>query len=114
MHDDVEPVLDGLQERGRGDRVVDDGRDPVRVRHLGDGGEIDDVPGRVPDALAEHRLRPTVDELGQIVRAVALREADFDPLLRQHVGEERVRAAVELGDGNDVVPRGGEVEDRVS
>ena len=40
----------------RGERVVDDQRDAVLVRDLGDRREIGDVAGRVADRLGEERL----------------------------------------------------------
>ena len=42
--------------RPGGDRVVDDGRHAAGVGGLGQGGDIDDVAGRVADALAVDRL----------------------------------------------------------
>ena len=113
VNDDVPTVLDRLQERRRRHRVVDDCRHAMRMRHVGDGLQIDDVARRVADALAEDRLRPGVDVLLKVGRAIALGEPDVDSLLRQHVGEQRVRPAIQLRHGDDVVACLGEIQDRV-
>ena len=76
-------------------------------------GHIRDVAGRVADRLEEDARGLVVDMFRQVIRAVAIGEADLNAQLGQHVAEERPGAAVELGHGDDVVARFGQVEDRV-
>ena len=113
VHDDVPTVVDGLQEHRCGDRVVDDGRHAMGMRHVGDGLQIDDIARRVADALAEDGLRPVVDVLLDVRRTVTLGKSDLDTLLRQHVCEQRVGATIELRYGDDVVAGLREIQDRV-
>ena len=113
VHHDVGAVLDGFAQDRSGDRVVDDERHAAGVGGLGQGGDVDDVARRVADALAIDRLGFVIDEGGDGLGAVILGEAHLDPEARQHVGEQGVGAAIELGGGDDVVTGGGQRLDGV-
>ncbi len=108
---DVGAVLDGTGDE-RGERVVDDERQPAGVRHVGDGGDVRDVEARVADRLEVERARPVVDGPREVGRVRSIHEAGRDAELRQCVREEVVRAAVQARAADDVVPGGGDVEDR--
>lgn len=97
VHHDVGAVFDGFAQDRSGDRVVDDERYATGVGHLGEGRQIDDVAGRVADALAVNRLGFVIDEGGDGLGTVILGEAHLDPETWQHVGEQGVGAAIELG-----------------
>ena len=84
VHGDVGPVLEGVEERGRRDRVVDDERQPVPVRHLGDGLEVVHVALGVPDGLGVEQPGVLVDgplEVGRVARIDEPR-LDAEPLER--------------------------------
>ena len=49
MNDDVGPELDGTQQVGAGDRVVDDQRNARLVRNVSDCFDVEDVLLRVGD-----------------------------------------------------------------
>ena len=71
-----------------GDRVVDDERHAAGVGRL-EGRQIDDVAGRVADALAVDRLGFVVDEGGDGLPALSSwRSCIPDPEARQHVGKQ--------------------------
>ena len=108
VYDYVGAVFDGLAEYRGSDRVVDDERHATGVGCLGQRGQIDDVARRVADALAVDRLGLVVDKGGDGFGAVILGEAHLDPETRQHVGEQGVGAAIELGCGDNVVTGGGQ------
>ena len=57
VHDDVGTVIDRAQQDGRCDGVIDDQWNALPVRDLRQRLDVADVPGRIPDALAEHRTR---------------------------------------------------------
>ena len=98
VHHDVGAVFDGFAQDRSGDRVVDDERHAAGVGGLGQGGDVDDVAGRVADALAVDRLGFVIDEGGDGLGAVILGEAYPSTLeARQYVGEQGVGAAIELG-----------------
>ncbi len=113
VHDDVGAVRDRLQQdRGR-DRIIDDERNAVGMRDIGQRRDVADVAGRVADALAEHRLGVLIDEAGDRVRLVRFRETHLHALARKQVSEQRVRGAVELRHRDDVAAERRDVERRV-
>ena len=71
MHHDVGAVLDRPQQDRRRDGVVDDQRNAMPVRHLGQRLDVADVAGGVADALAENRLRIVVDQRFDRARLIA-------------------------------------------
>ena len=113
MHDDVGAVVDRPQQDRRRHRVVDDQRHAVPVRDLGQRFDVADVAGRIADAFAEHGA-----VLSSISFSIASARSDsanrtVTALARQHMGEQRVRRAVELRHRDDVAAQSSEVEDRI-
>ncbi|MNL18749.1 hypothetical protein D3C87_1399070 [compost metagenome] len=108
VHHYVGAVFYGFAQHRGGDSVVDDERHAAGVGHPGEGRQIDDVARRVADALAVDRLGLVVDEGGDGFGAVILGKTHLDSETRQHVGEQGVGAAVELGGGDNVVAGGGQ------
>ena len=106
-------MLEDLREDRGADRVVDDQGETLCVRGVGPGLDVDDVETRVADRLGEHELRVLVDELGDLLRLIRIHEADLDAVLRQRVGKQIVRTAVEGRDADDVVASLGDVHHRV-
>ena len=102
VHDDVRAVLNWSQQDRRSHRVIHDERYVVVVGYLRQLFDVADVPCRIADAFAKDRSRVAVEQLGDCLRTVALREADGDSLTRQDVCEQRMRGAVKLRDGDDV------------
>ena len=96
-------MLEDLREDRGADRVVDDQGETLCVRGVGPGLNVDDVETRVADRLGEHELRVLVDELGDLLRLIRIDEADLDAVLRQRMGEQVVRTAVQRRDADDVV-----------
>ena len=113
MDGDVGAMLEDLREDRGADRVVDDQGETLCVRGVGPGLNVDDVETRVADRLGEHELRVLVDELGDLLRLIRIHEADLDAVLRQRVGKQIVRTAVEGRDADDVVASLGDVHHRV-
>ena len=105
-------VEDAAVDRSR-DGVVDDQRQARGVRRVGPGADVDDVQLRVADRLREHQPCLVVDQPGDGVGVVRIGPADLDPVLRERVGEQVVRAAVERRDGDDVVAGARHVQHRV-
>ena len=96
MHDDVGAVVHRAHQHGRRDRVVDDQRHAVTMRHGGECLEIADIAGRIAHRLAEHRAGVLVDQRLDVGGAVRFCEPDLHALAGQDVGEQRVGRAVEL------------------
>ena len=112
MHDDVAAPLERTDQPRCGHRVVEDERDAVAVRDVGDAFDVEHVIAWVADGLAVDRLGVRLDGLGPLVEVVGVvDERDVDPHLGQRVVEEVVRTAVERGRRHDVVARSGEVQD---
>ena len=110
---DIRTPFDRLDQHGRRHRVVNDQRNPFVARQVCEGLDVDDVAGRVADGLAIEGLRVVIDQFRKFLGTVVLAEAHVDALARQHVLEERVGAAVEQRDRDDVVTLFGDIEDRV-
>ncbi len=114
VHDDVCAVTDRLHhERGR-DGVVSDERDAATVGNLGDGLDVDDVAGGVADRLAEDAARRLVDQPGDRIGAIVLREADLDAEGRQHVCEVGEGCPVELRRYDEICAGAGDRQHRVA
>ncbi len=113
VHDDVGAPLDGTDEVGRGDGVVDDERHAVLVGEGRDGLDVEHLALGVGDGLAEEELGLGPDRLApRVDRGRVVDEGDLDAEARQGVLQQVVGAAVERGGGDDVVAGLGDVEDR--
>ena len=66
--------------------------------------EIGDVVAWIADALDVNGLGAVVDELGKLVRVIALDKLGGDAQARQEDFELVVRSAIEIGRGDDIVP----------
>jgi hypothetical protein len=110
VDDDIGTVLDRLGDDRR-EGVVDEERQVLRVRGIGDGANVGHVEARVADRLEVVGLRVLIGRGGEVTRIVALDPAHLDPEARQRVGEQVVRAAVEARRADDVVAGARQVED---
>ena len=72
------------------------------------------LPAGLPTDSAEQGARIGVDERSEIVDLVAAREARFDAVTPERVGEQRVRRAIELGRTDDIAASIGEGEKGVA
>ena len=106
---DVRPVLQRPQQIGRGEGAVHDEGDAVAVGDGGDGLQVDDVGIGVAQGLGIHELRIGLDGLFEILRVGRVHEGGGKPLLHQGIGKEIVGAAIEIGGGDDVIPRHGDI-----
>ncbi|AJY37764.1 hypothetical protein BO07_5022 [Burkholderia mallei] len=114
MDDDIRAMLERAQQVGRRHRVVDDERQAVAVRDLGERGDIGDVAERIADRFREDRLRPCVDQRVERGRLARVGEARRDSVLRQRMREQVVGAAVQRARRYDVVARLRDRQDRIS
>lgn len=113
VHDHVGAPLQGPDEVGRGDRVVDDERHTVVMRDPGNPLDVEHLRLGVGDRLREEQLGvgphcrlPGLEVVG------VLDEADLEAELRQRVLEQVEGAAIQRGAGDHVVAGLGDVEDR--
>ena len=113
VDDDVDALIEEPRADRRRDRVVNDQRHADAVGGLGPSWNVEHVEARVADRLAEDGLRSLVGCCCYRGRVTGVDPANFDPVLRQRVGEQVVGAAVDLANGDDVVAGLGDVEDRV-
>ena len=113
VHHDVRPVVDGLQQVGGRERGVDDEGKTVRMGDLRHLRDVDDVENRVADGLDEDGARLRRDRLLVCLGVVVLDEIHLDPELGKDGVEHRVRSAVEVAGGDDLVPHLGEGDDGV-
>ncbi|MNL26364.1 hypothetical protein D3C87_1478850 [compost metagenome] len=113
MDDDVGAMLDGAEQIGAGHRVIDDQRDAVRMRDLGQFRHIGDIAQRVADRFAEDGLGACIDQGGEGLGLARVGEAHLDADLWQGVGKQVVGAAIQLAGGDEIVARFGNRLDRV-
>ena len=69
------------------------------------------LPAGLPMDSREDAGGLVVDVLRQVIGAVAIGKANINAQLGQHMAEERPGAAIELGHGDDVVARLGQIEE---
>ena len=113
VDDDVGTPLEGaVEDRGEAGVVEDEG-------HAGGAGDLgyfldgEDIEGGVAQALAVEGLGVGAKGAAEGLGVVGVDEGDVDAEFWEGVVEEVVGAAVELGDGDDVVTGAGEIEDGV-
>ena len=103
VRDDVGAPLDRAVEVGRRDRRVDDERDAVGVRDVGEALEVGDLARRVRDRLDEERLGLLGDRRGVVGGVGGAHERRLDAEAAQRDIQLGDRAAVEVRRGHDVV-----------
>ena len=103
MHDDVGAVLDGADQIGRGERVVDDEGD---AGLLGDGGDLldvgDDAAG-IGDQLDEDRLGLRRERRAERVGVGRVGPAHLPAAFLEGMGELVDRPAIELARGDELI-----------
>ena len=87
MHNDIRAVLDRPQQDRRRDRVINDQWHAMLVGHVRERFDIADIPRRIADTFAIDRPCLVIDQPGNIISLVRLREADIDSLARQDVSK---------------------------
>ena len=98
------PNADRVAQEGRRHRVVDDERHAVRVRDLGDGGDVEHAAGSGCRGSRRRRravVRP--HRRGEGVGRAGVDEGRLDAELGEVDGEHADAAAVERAGGDDVV-----------
>ncbi len=112
VRDDIDAELEGAAvDRGR-EGVVDDEGDAMFVSDFGEEFEVEDIERGVGDRFAEHRAGIRLEGGVEFVfGGVGTHEGEVDSHTLHGDGEEVVRAAVDRGRRDDVIPRGAEVED---
>jgi hypothetical protein len=103
-------MIDRAQQDRRRHRVVDDERNAVTRGNRRQRRDVADIARRIADAFAEHGARVLINQLLDRLGGIGVGETHLDPLARQNMGEQRVRGAVELQQGNDVAAHRSEVE----
>ena len=82
MHDDIGAVTDGLQQDGRGNRVVHDQRHAVAMGDFGQRFDVGDIAGRIADAFAIDGARILVDQLSTSAALSLAAKRTSTPCLR--------------------------------
>ncbi len=112
VDDNVGAPLEGPDEVGRGNRVVDDQRDTGIVADLAHTLDVEDVVLRICQHLAIEGLRVGANGGAHLLKIVGVvDERDLDTHLRQGVVEQVVGAAVKRRAGHDVIAGLGQIED---
>ena len=113
VDNDVGAPLEGTIE-DRGERsVIDDERD---AGFLCDGGYFlhrENIERRIAETFAEEGFGVGLEGAFEGVGIGGVDEVHLDTQFRQRVVEEIVGSSVELGDGDDVIPAAGDIEDGV-
>jgi hypothetical protein len=99
---EVGPVLERPHEVGRGERRVDQQRQPVVVRNRGDARNVEHVESRIAERLAEQETRLGANRRAPRVGITRIDERRADSEARKRVIEEVVRAAVQRPRRDDV------------
>ncbi len=105
MHDDVGAVLERPAQIRRGERVVDDERQPGLARDGADRLDVEHVVERIADGLGVERLRLGRERAPEVFRIVGIDEVRGDAEAAQLVVELRVGAAVERARRHQLVAR---------
>ena len=113
MNDYVRAVLDRTEQIRRREGVVHDQRNTVPVSNGGYRFEVDDVRVGVAERLGIEQLGVRPDGFFKILRIRRINECHGESLFVKGVREKVVRAAVEVGRGDDVVSRDGYILHRV-
>ena len=111
--DDIRTVLDGPEQVGRCESVVDNDRNAVGVRNFGDSFDIDDLTVRISEGLDIERLGIIFDRLLKVRRIERVDEGRLDIIVDQCVGKEIVSSAVNISCSYDMVTGEGYILDRV-
>lgn len=114
VHDNVGAVGEGVLDIGGHEGVVDDDEDAVLVGDVGDGADVDEREGRVGRGFDPDEFGPVgLDHAGD-VEFDGGRKGDLDAVGRGDFGEVAMRAAVDVGDGNDMASGSETLEDNGS
>ena len=104
MHDDINAVLKGPAEVGRGECIVDHQRDTCIVGDFGDPRQVHDLQPRIAKRLPENQPRVWRNRPGKGIGVARINECRRDPEARQCVIEHIVAPAVDRGRRHDVSP----------
>ena len=97
------PSASGLHRNGLGHGVVDDQRQPVRMRHVGHRGDVEHRQAGVAQALGEDRAGVGLDRRGKGLGLGRIDEAGCDAELGQVDRQHRHAAAVQRAGGHHMV-----------
>ena len=103
VDDAVEAELEGALVDGRGEGVIDDGRDAATLPQLGQRAQIRDLHERVRRRLGVDNARVGPDGLFELVGLRLVDDGDLDAEVCGQVFEERHRARVVVRLRDDVV-----------
>ena len=110
MDDDIGAMLERLHQVRRGQRVVEDERQSIFMRDIGDRPNVQRIQARIADGFREDGFGALVDGGAQVLRVAAVEEAGRDAELGQRVVEQVIRAAIQAGRGGDFISRVGDIE----
>ena len=96
-------MLDGPEQIGRGQRIVDDQRHARLLGHGRDGGNVGDDAAGIGDQLHENRFRLRAEDRAKAFRVCGVGEAHSPAELLEGLGELVDRAAIELARGDELV-----------
>ncbi len=102
VHHDVGPVLDRTDAVGRREGRVDHQREPVTVRHLGDGRDVEDLDTGVAEGFGEHEAGLVGDGVLECLRVSRIDEGGGDPESGKGHIQHLVGAAIDVAAGDDV------------
>jgi hypothetical protein len=108
---DVHPVVKSADQIRRAERVVQDDRDAVLVRHCSNTLQVRDLQLGVTDDLKVDGAGFVVDELLVLGWVVTFNKVSLNADVGQAVLEQGVRAAVESTAGDDLVTSVGQRQD---
>ena len=112
IDDDRRAMLERPRDQRRG-RVVGDQRNAERAADVGDLADREDVELRIGEDLGVVSARLRVGRAAERLGIARIDEAGLDAELLQRLREQRPRAAVEIGRGDDVVAGLSEVQHRI-
>ena len=113
MDHDVGAVLDGPDQVGGAESVVDDQRQAVAVGQIGQGVDVGNVGVGVAQGLDVQGLGVVLNGGLHRGKVVDVDEGGLDAVERQGVGQQVIRAAVDGLLGHDMFPGGGQRLDGV-
>ena len=102
MEHQVRAQIERLYEIRRGESGIDQQRQPVLVRHVRHGGDVQHLEARIAQSFAKQQPRVGPHGGAESFHIARIDEGRFDAEARQRVAQQVMGAAVQRPRGNDV------------
>ena len=105
MHDNVCPMLKGPAQIGRGKGVINNEREFMLVRNVGNSPDVEHIGLGIADGLPVEQFGFRRDGATEIFRVSRIDEVDLDAKALKRQGKLIVRATIEGARRHHLIPR---------